>query len=393
MAMRLLNIRYTIGAAAVLLLSFTLSGCGTTSMETVPTPTEVTEPTATQVSPTATSTLVSTIAVTPTASPEPSPSATPEPTAAPTATPYPGHRYGVVVSRQNDPAIQQTFLDELGVDYFLDYYTNVQDLPVGYEKVLYIPEVPGPSREEIEQTAADAPGSVWYIVGEPNGRGTSASAIVPDLHDLYTWIKEADPTAKITSPSILNWDYTCGDTCGGFQSGHEWVEEFRLAYLTQYGTEPPVDIWAIDSFPIYWDRSEFPTTDVEIVFDQVTDMRDYLSAIPEQADKPIWITETGLHWGWSDWITGQPGCNSPSPAGVYQTEAVIEYLERLYTWIEANSESLNVPVSFLYATYRDIESCSADWYAGLRLFDSPDLGAELTEVGEFFRDWIRSARE
>ena len=234
------------------------------------------------------------------------------------------------------------------------------------------------------------PSAVWYVVGEPNRRaGYGASDIVTQLHDLYLEIKTADSTAKITSPSILNWEFTWSG-CRGFQTGHSWLDEFRTAYVNQYGEEPPIDIWAIDVYPLDW--WNLPTVDHQIAIDQVAGLRQYLDSIGQQ-DKPIWITELGLHWGYDDWVWGLEGCTIDgaqitSPAGEYQTEQVISYLGMILDWLEANAESKSIEKWFLFSTYKEITKCNSSAYAGLTLFDTPETGASLTEVGQFFRDRV-----
>lgn len=295
-----------------------------------------------------------------------------------------------------DPATQQRFLDVLGTEWFLDWGSNVDIIPNGHEKLIPILSLPAPSPQRIQEIAQQAPGSVWYIVGEPNRRaGYGASDIVVQLHDLYMEIKAADPTAKITSPSILNWEFTCNG-CSGYQKGSEWLDQFRAAYLTQYGVEPPIDIWAIDVYPIDW--LNLPTVDHQLAIDQVNDMRQYLNAVGQQ-DKPIWITELGLHWGWDAMLfPGDEGyddsCDGlPQPAGTYQTQKVIEYLDGVFDWLDANAASKKIEKWFMFTTYRDITTCSSDAYAGLTLFDSPELGANLTPVGKFFRDRVLGISE
>ena len=78
----------------------------------------------------------------------------------------------------------------------------------------------------------------------------------------------------------------------------------------------------------------------------------------------------------------------PQPTGTYQTQKVIDYLDGVFNWLDANAATKNIEKWFLYATYRDITTCSSDGYAGLTLFDSPELGANLTPVGEFVRDRV-----
>ena len=129
-------------------------------------------------------------------------------------------------------------------------------------------------------------------------------------------------------------------------------------------------------------------TDWRISIEQLAGMRDYLDAIPEHRDKPMWVTELGLHWGWDAWDWEVEGCVTPSPSGTYQTAEVIEYLGRVYDWLEANSGPGGFERWVTFVTWRDIYRCSNDAYAGLSLFDDPAPGAALTEVGEYFRDRV-----
>jgi hypothetical protein len=268
---------------------------------------------------------------------------------------------------------------------------DVDEVPVGHEELITILNLPGPSPQRIQEIADLSPGSIWYVVGEPNRRyGYAASEIVTQIHDLYAEIKAADPTAKITSPSILNWEFTCNG-CSGYQKGSEWLDQFRVEYLTQYGVEPPIDIWAIDIYPLDW--WNLPTVDHQLVIDQVNGMRHYLNASGHPND-PIWITEMGLHWGWDGMLfPGQEGYDSscdpyPQPAGTYQTEQVIGYLDAVFDWLDANAASKKIEKWFMLSTYENVITCNSGYYAGMTIFDDPDIGASLTEVGEFFRDRV-----
>ncbi len=247
---------------------------------------------------------------------------------------------------------------------------------------------------------AQAPGAVWYIVGEPNRRaGYAAGDIVDQLHDLYVAIKAADPTALITSPSVLNWDFTClrpeYHGCSWDLSGREWVEEFRGTYLATYGEEPPVDIWAIDAYPLDW--INLPTVNAQIPIDQISGLRQYLDTIPAHQGKPIWVTEFSLHWGydcpdpsnrpWSCLVFTEEGIGPPADA-VYQEDAVIQYLTTVYDWLEENATPLNIERWLTFTSYRDLAAPNAAGFAGLTLFDGPAPGAHLTPVGEFFANRV-----
>ena len=170
------------------------------------------------------------------------------------------------------------------------------------------------------------------------------------------------------------------------------MDEFRAAYVAQYGMEPPVDIWAIDVYPLDW--WNLPTVNSQLVIDQVNGLRQYLDAIPAQQGKPIWITELGLHWGWDRMLfPGNEGYDSscgglPQPAGTYKTQEVIGYLDAVFDWLDANAASKNIEKWFLLSTYDNINRCNSSAYAGLTLFDAPGVGANLTPVGQFFRDRV-----
>ncbi len=250
---------------------------------------------------------------------------------------------------------------------------------------------------EIQVIANALPGGTWYVSGEPNVR-YSADELIEDLRYYYTEIKSVDPTARITSPSILNWDFTCLG-CGGYTSGLSWMTSFVSRYQDLYGTLPPWDIWAIDLYPLDWQT--FPTTgflpetiaqyapnrppDHELIpVKQLQAYRDYIDSLPGKSGQPIIVTEIGLHWGWTGIEFGIPGCDSGSPTGSYQSLAVRDYFNSAYTWFEDHSISHNIERWFTYVTYSDIASCRYDGYSGMSLLDSGEVGGELSDVGRWY---------
>ena len=236
-----------------------------------------------------------------------------------------------------------------------------------------------PSAAEVAAIATQTPGAVWYLHGEANRQWPAAEGVEP-WRDMYMLIKAADPTAKVTSPSMLNWDFTCIG-CGGYTSGHEWMNQFRLEWDIRYGGEPPFDVWEIDTYPLDW--LNLPTDNHQIVIDQVQGMRDYMNTFAVHAGKPIWITELSLHWGWDGLQFDEQGF--AIPGGTYQTERVIGYFAKVYDWLEANSAALNVERWFTFITYADLLTGNSGAYSGPSLFDGPDQGAGLTVVGEFYK--------
>jgi len=290
-------------------------------------------------------------------------------------------RYAVTV-HTDDRDDLGWFLGELGVEWYLHNDYRVDNIPPGHRKLLYVGSLPGPDASAIQRIAGSVPGATWLILNEPNRRGGHApSDIVEELHRLYTAIRSADPGATILSPSILNWEFTC-TLCRGYQPGRDWLAEFRAAYLDRYGTEPPVDAWAVNVYPLDW--MHVPTVDLDLAIAQIEGLRRYLDGVPELAGQPIWIPEIGLHWGWDaiDW-TAAPCVRG---AGEYQTARVVAYLRELFDWLDRNGERLTIEKMFVYISHRDITTCNEDYYAGITLFDGPLPGASLTPAGEALRE-------
>lgn len=407
-----LQMRRTL-TAVVLALAVVMAGCSSKTATPPPSPTA--EPTAVSTpvtaptlvptatlrpsptpSPTPQPSPTATVAPTPTATatriPLPTPTPTPSPTPTQTPLPTPDPRYGLIVT-SDDARAREVF----GVVDYIDYSSNLTDVPPGSRKILYIPSVNPVPTQRIMIAAAQAPGSIWYVLGEPNAHGSTVEDVLVGLHDTYAAIKQADPSALITSPSILNFSFTCIN-CGGYQHGGRWIHNFRAQYFDLYAEEPPIDIWAIDVFPLVWPATElpaseaFPTVRDDLVVRQVRDFRSWIDEREFSQGKPIWVTEFGLHWGFSDWVSGVPGCKTPSPVGEYLTAEVIAYLERVYTWFEANANTMNIERWFTYSTYKNIEVCQGDSGNGLSMLDSPGVSGALTDVGKFYNDWIRGIR-
>ncbi|NQW16375.1 MAG: hypothetical protein HQ478_02710 [Chloroflexi bacterium] len=309
----------------------------------------------------------------------------------PTPVPVPDDRFGIVLHTK-DPVEQKWFLDQLGADWFIDGGYR-PDASAGKNKVLFVGSLPGivngeigPSPDDLEFLANANPGSTWLIANEPNRRpGYDVENVLDDLHDAYAGIKAGDPTAKIVSPPQLNWLFTCLGCTSGFGRGTDWIPLFRQRYMEQFGEEPPIDIWAVNAYPLDW--LNLPTINPLIVTTQILGLRVWLNETGSQAHKPIWVTEVGLHWGWDNIKFNQSGCNGlPYPDGTYQEGQTTAYLNSIYDWLEDNATTLNVERWFQYIAYHDITGCNTDGYAGVTLFDGPSVGANLTPAGDAFRD-------
>lgn len=361
-----------------------------------PTPTATSAPTpsATPV-PTATVTYLPGYTPTPTPTTVPTPTPTHTPTVAPntpTPPPSPDDRYGIILHTE-EPDEQAWFLDELSASWFIDGTFN-PNAPSGKRKLLFVGSLPGinswehgPEPADLLEMARDNPGAHWLVANEPNRRPNyGPEEILKDLHDSWKAIKEGDPTAKIVSPPMLNWVFTCSG-CPGFIRGTDWAEEFRIRYWDRFSETPPIDIWAVNAYPLDW--VNLPTLNPDIVINQIRGLRRWLDQRPDEAGKPIWVTELGLHWGYADIDFDVPGCDGlPTPAGRYHMSGVLDYLNDVYDWLELKGDDLKIQRWFQYVSYHEIETCNQDGYAGLTLFESHRVGADLTPAGRLVRNRI-----
>ena len=327
------------------------------------------------------------------------------------------------------------FLEEIGVNWYLDFNSDVSQVPSGANKVPFVqvptdPDVwvtPGCqplcaeniesltddqiasmgflTRTQIAQMVLAAPGSFWYIFGEANRYSTNLGVpymtpvrFAPVFRYLSSQIRSADSTAKIIGTSILNWDYTCigcsglfecnevnpGVRLSGYPCGADWLKGLVSEYESSYGEKPPVDVWAIDAYPIDWVRTPNNAEEhAPIVFNQLEGMRQYLNTVPEYVDTPIWITEIAVHVGYEGWK------HDPFPQIVpiepYHWDKMSEYLIAVLDWLEANASSNKIDKWFFFKTWKDIVNVNPDGYMGISFFDGPDQGAALSCLGETYR--------
>jgi hypothetical protein len=291
-------------------------------------------------------------------------------------------------------------MQQLNADWFIEFSSDVASIPAGTEKLVFVYVAPGQQLMPVADlqaiTAAEA-GATWYISGEPNIKFT-VDDMVEKLHYYYTEIKTLDPTARLTSPSMLNWDFTCIG-CGGYPSGETWMKSFIARYQDLYGTYPEWDLWAIDLYPIDW--WNLPNTGFEaatiaqyapntppnsemIPAKQMQGYRQYIDSLPGKSGQPIIVTELGLHVGWSSLEFGVPGCPSGKPSGEYKPLVVRDYFDGIFTWLEDNAVSHNIERWFTFLTYSEHGACKADGYAGMSLLDSPSTDAQLTDLGKWY---------
>ena len=311
------------------------------------------------------------------------------------------------------------FLEQLGMNWYLNFNPDVSQLPAGGHKVPFIQVPTGPAAwnsgeagrvdelsdneraalgfttvAEIAATAAASPGSHWYIFGEANRYGyISGTRFAPVLNFYATEIRLADPTAKIVGTSILNWDFTCIGCSGsflcetvprsGYPCGKAWLKQLISAYEARYGVKPPVDVWAIDTYPLDWVNTPNSALHATVTISQLLAMRQYLDTIPQYTDTPIWITEIAVHVGYDSWTFD--GSGRLVPVGNYNWDKMSEFLLAVLDWLEINGAANKIEKWFLFKTWKDIVDIGGDGYMGIIFFDAPANGAPLNCLGEALR--------
>jgi len=296
-------------------------------------------------------------------------------------------RFGVVLT--NGSYFQET-LQLVGAPWYLDYSFNVRDIPSGAAKALKVRSDRRAPAPEIQAAARARPGSYWLIGNEPNNPGqdnVEPDAYAETLHYYVTTLKEADPSAKIAAPEILNFDATCTG-CPGYPSGREWLEGLRRAYRERYEEEPPVDVWSIHTYDLDWEQ--LPQGDYGAQTKEILAFRKYLDAIPGQQGKPMWLTEFSVIWAYGDirWEASDKGLLA-YPVGELKEEHLKEYLGAMIGWLRANAEPLRLEHWFLFASHPYQETWAAA-PGGMALVEGTGSAAHLTELGRLYKALARS---
>jgi hypothetical protein len=298
-------------------------------------------------------------------------------------------RFGVVYSRPLPAEDIARLQGEFGAGAWLDMTEAPSSVP---GKVPLLPLGPEArlSGDALATLVAQYPaGTVWYLGGEanvPTQGNTSGADYAPYFHDAAATIRAVDPTARIMAASVLNFVDTCRG-CAGYLTGREWVDEFRSAYLGLYGEEPPVDVWALDSYLLDW--NSLPMIDSAFLPAQVRGLRAYLDATPGQAGKPIWVTEFGVVWAYESlrW-TEVDGIVSFVPARAYRLDLLRAWLDDTIAWLETEGVAMGVERWFLFATSTP---AGEPWYTGIELLEPAGDRYRLSGLGAQYAGYARAS--
>ncbi len=217
-------------------------------------------------------------------------------------------RFGVGVNLQEGP-IEDYDVSQLRAGWYVDWGTRLDPPhPVGMEYAQMIRVSGGtysPGLATLGAIVDNNPGSLWLIGNEPDciwQDNSLPSEYAAVYHELYSFIKGRDPSAKIAIGGIVQ----------PTPLRLEYLDMVLDAYQNLYGEMMPVDVWNIHNMILREERgswgAEIPpgieadqgmlynvqdNDDIEIFQQQIVAFRQWMKEKGER-DKPLIVSEYGV---------------------------------------------------------------------------------------------------
>ena len=297
--------------------------------------------------------------------------------------------FGVAFAHPGGPEVVRAQLAAVGAG---SWYTYA--LPPGEDwapgRALLLRTGKGTPRYRDDAIAAAArarPGSAWLIGNEPNIPGQDeldGAAYAAELERYRLIIKAADPAAVLVAPNVQNLYAPCVG-CQGAVLGVDFLDAWRAAHRARFGGEPRIDAFGLHLYDVNWER--LPMTDHDASLRELEAARRYVDSVPAWRDRPLWVTEYGVIWGFPDYAHRDlpDGSTRLAPVGALDDGALLAYLDELTRYFQANATRLRLERWFVFANARYAEPY-ADAPAGIALFEAPAADAGLTAAGRRYRE-------
>ncbi len=213
--------------------------------------------------------------------------------------------FGVVLAGQTVPGFDaRARLDRVAATWYYDYTPRLDDEVDGYHKVA-MARGGEQNRSDLAAVARQAklrPGHAWLIFNEPDlvGQDAVSDAFLLArgetrfgyyarlLHDYAVAIKGADPTAVLVGPNLFN----------DKGQGIAWMRSLRATYLAAYGQDLPLDVLGVHLYAFDPTWTTLPQLDLHQNELFLADATQFAAELPRRP--PVWVTEVGSLWVYSD---------------------------------------------------------------------------------------------
>jgi hypothetical protein len=241
--------------------------------------------------------------------------------------------------------------------------------------------------EEIELAIEANPGSYWLVGNEPDVRwqdNVTPQRYAEIYHDVYTFIKERDPEAKlviggVTQPTPLRRAY---------------LDVVLDTYEERYGEKMPIDVWNVHAFTLREERDSWgvdipPGMADDLAIEYEIDDHDDLEILRQNLiDFRAWMADRG--YGDKPLIISEYGILMPEDYG-FPLQRVADYLTGSFDLFQTlsgeNGYQLDdgrlVQQWFWYSIYDN------ELYSTGNLF-VPSVG-ELTPLGEVWAEYVNGS--
>jgi hypothetical protein len=224
-------------------------------------------------------------------------------------------------------------------------------------------------------------GQIWEIGNEPNWYPyVLPQTYAYQFHLYYEFITGLDPTAQMMIGGISLYP-------GSWQN---WLDGFTAAYVSEYGTSPPVDVWNCHPY------DTFDTSAGTRAIAKIISFRNWLDGAGLD-DKTFWITEFGK----GNWLP-EPEANIvayiETVCGWLNDNAETNKIERWFWWgVLAGNNGMGANGLFSAGPYnRDTVTLAGDAYIALsgRVFvDGPEYSRDSTRATGTMRNPYASIDE
>ena len=285
------------------------------------------------------------------------------------------------------PANPQVWAGKLGAGWYLDWTVQQRrsfQAPEHFQMIRLNLNCHYPDNGVIQWTAMHFPGQVWIIGNEPDviwQDSIPAEAYARAYHELYLFIKSADPTSKIAVAGVAQ----------GTPLRLAYLDNVLAAYQNLFGEHMPVDWWTVHGYVL---REQKGSWGVEIP--PGMNVRDgALYEVEDHGRIDLFENQIILFRGWMEkngyreipLALTEFGILMPPEYG-FSNDFINDYLFRTFTWLaQARDQETGYPAD----DYRLVQRWA--WFSlGDVNYPVSDLAnfpaKKLTITGQAFRSWV-----